>query len=302
MSSTNINILPSHNIDRSKWDQCILYGPNTLIYAHSSYLDSMSDNWSGIIINDYETVMPICWRKKFGIRYTYDVPFIQQLGWFSKTDFKEQDLLIKTLFSFCRYGDYNFNYHNNSNHTSIQSNNFVLSLSQGYDNIKKNYSTDLINNLKKALRENLIYENETTEIAISLYKSLYKSRFKHVTDITFANFSNIVKHLEHSHNSFARKITNSKKELLAVALLLKDKTRIYNVMNSTPEAGRKSSANHLLFDNIFLEFSGSPLIFDFEGSDIPGIASFYKNFGAIDQPYSKIHFNHLPFPLGLLKR
>jgi len=73
-------------------------------------------------------------------------------------------------------------------------------------------------------------------------------------------------------------------------------------MNSTTAAGRKTEANHFLFDNIFKEFAGSQLIFDFEGSDIAGVKSFYEKFGVINQLYYKLHFNHLPFPLNKLKR
>ena len=62
------------------------------------------------------------------------------------------------------------------------------------------------------------------------------------------------------------------------------------------------SAGHFLLDNIIKEFSQTGLVLDFEGSDIPGIEHFYKSFGAINQPYNKIHFNRLPYFLRLLKR
>ena len=64
-----ISIVPSYKIDRKKWDACITKSSNGLIYASSLYLDHLADNWSGIIANDYDTVMPVVWRKKMGIRY-----------------------------------------------------------------------------------------------------------------------------------------------------------------------------------------------------------------------------------------
>ena len=72
--------------------------------------------------------------------------------------------------------------------------------------------------------------------------------------------------------------------------------------SSTADAGRKTGANHLLFDNIIREYSGKNLILDFEGSDIGGIKSFYKKFGAVNQPYFTWHFNKLPWPLRLFKQ
>jgi hypothetical protein len=49
------------------------------------------------------------------------------------------------------------------------------------------------------------------------------------------------------------------------------------------------------------EFAGQPIILDFEGSDIPGIAQFNKSFGAEKEFYFKIKINRLPWWLKLLK-
>jgi len=302
MAAPQIDIIPSHKIDKQKWNACIRNSSNGLIYAHSFYLDHMSDNWSGIIVNDHEIVMPICWRKKFGIKYLYDVPFIQQLGWYSKKDAENETALLKVLFKFFKYGDYSFNYKNKISEKNFLCTNYVLHLSQMHEEIQKNYSADLHNNLKKAAKENFIYANENIDAAIELHKTLYNQRFQHVSENDFSNFLKLAKFLEKEKNAFARKISNHKNEILSIALLLKDEKRIYNLMNSTTEIGRKNSANHFLFDNILKEFSGTNLIFDFEGSDIEGIKNFYENFGAVNQPYAKMHFNHLPFPLKLLKR
>jgi hypothetical protein len=64
-----------------KWDRCINESSNALIYGTTTYLDHLADHWPGIVLNDYEMVMPVAWRKKLGIRYCYHVPFIQQFGY-----------------------------------------------------------------------------------------------------------------------------------------------------------------------------------------------------------------------------
>src|SRR5919202_1571686 len=100
----SIEIIPSHTIDKTKWDACIRNSNNGLIYATSSYLNHTTDNWHGIVVNDYDCVMPLPWRKKFGIRYCYDVPFVQQLGWYSLTQIKDALLLLEKMFRFLKYG------------------------------------------------------------------------------------------------------------------------------------------------------------------------------------------------------
>ncbi|MGI8950440.1 MAG: hypothetical protein ACR2FN_02535 [Chitinophagaceae bacterium] len=299
--SSQIDILPSHKINKIKWDNCITNSDNGLIYASTIYLDNIADNWHGIIVNDYDCVMPIAWRKKYGFRYCYDVPFMQQLGWFPSQI--NDVFLTKALFRFCKYGDYNFNYANNvALKNFYQHNNFIINLKQSYNVIKNKYKPDIINNLKKTANQQLIYVDETIEAAIYLFKNLYSRKLPQISEKEYDNFYQLCKFFLQTDLVFARKVCTHHNETLAAALFLKDKKRIYNLMNSTTEAGRKTEANHFLFDCVFKEFAESGLIFDFEGSDIAGIKNFYEKFGAVNQPYYKIHFNKLPFPINFLKR
>jgi len=297
-----IEIIPSHKIDYAKWDACICNCNNTLIYATSAYLNFMSDNWSGIVINNYDCIMPIPWRKKLGIKYCYDVPFVQQLGWFQQSESNNVTRVMQDFFSFIKYGDYAFNFQNGKVENAFVCNNYILNLLQSYDAIQKNFKNDLVNNLKKAYKQELIYTMGEYNAAIELYKDLYQQRMLHVSNDDFENFKKLCAHLSSDNNVVVRNVCNAKNELLATTLLLKDERRLYNIMNSTTIEGRKTEANHFLFDNILREFAGNNLLFDFEGSDILGVKSFYEKFGAINQPYYKLHFNHLPFPLNFLKR
>lgn len=300
---SELDIIPSHKIDKTKWEQCIDNSNNSLIYAHTFYLDHLAENWHGIVLNDYDCVMPIPWKKKWRIRYCYHVPFIQQLGWFNQKEISSVEDFTQALLGFCRYGDYSFNYANYITYKkkSLQTN-YTLPLSSSYKNIAENYSTDFLNNLARSKKGVLNFVDENIGAAIDLYKSLYQKRMPHVTANDFNNFLSLCSKLEKNNMAFAKKITNKKNETLATALLLKDEKRIYNLMNSTTQQGRRSGANHFLFDRIFNEFAKSPLLFDFEGSDIPGVKSFYKKCGAINQPFSAIHINTLPSPLRLIKR
>ncbi len=305
MQELRIEIIPANHIDKMKWDACINNSNSPLIYATTFYLDYIADNWHGIVVNDYDCIMPIVWRIKYGIRYCYDVPFTQQLGWFQqRANIITAADLLKILFSFSKYGDYTFNFRNAETISDAAfCNNYILPLSQSYAEITNRYSNDLVNNLKKAGKENFIYSpEESFETAVNFYQQLYQSRTPHVSNNDFQKFKNLCAFLAKQGNVIVRKVCNGKNELLSIVLLLKYGNRLYNMMNSTTAEGRKTEANHFLFDHIFQEFAGIDLLFDFEGSDIPGIRKFYEKFGAVNQPYAILHFNHLPFPLKLLKR
>ena len=68
-TSPDIKWLRSGSIDRQKWDQCIDRAGNGRIYGYSWYLDIMSNNWDALVLGDYQLIMPLPWRKKYGIRY-----------------------------------------------------------------------------------------------------------------------------------------------------------------------------------------------------------------------------------------
>lgn len=298
-----VTILSSAQLDRTRWDACIRTSTNPVIYAYSWYLDHLADHWHGIVYGDYAAVMPVPWRKKMGIRYCYQVPFIQQLGWFAGAGFMAEGPMLQALHGFCRYGDYAFNYGNvpRMQQASLHAN-FILRLSVDYATLSNGFNTDLQHNLKKAAKGQYQYKPMDIATATALYRHLYASRTPHVVSADYLHFQQLCSSLETTGAAFARCIMDKAGEVLAAAVLLLQDNRLYNMMNSTPDPGRKTGANHLLFDQVIREFAGTGIVLDFEGSDITGIRLFYEKFGSVNEPYCSIHINHLPFPLRLLKR
>src|SRR6266550_2768979 len=71
-AGNHIHYLQRQDIDLIKWNACITAAPNGLIYARSFYLDAMTaEQWDGLVMGDYEAVMPLPWRRKFGFYYLY---------------------------------------------------------------------------------------------------------------------------------------------------------------------------------------------------------------------------------------
>ncbi len=79
-----IEYVPYQHIDKAKWDDCINNAGNGLIYATSIYLDTMSENWDALVLDDYKAVMPLTWKKKYSIYYLYQPFFTACLGVFGK--------------------------------------------------------------------------------------------------------------------------------------------------------------------------------------------------------------------------
>ena len=308
-STKDIQFLTNDLIDKKRWDACMQSSANGLLYGYSFYLDCVCNDWAALIAEDYSWVMPLCKRRKYGINYLYQPPFTQQLGIFSQENIlvplAEIIQLIQKKYSYC---EVNWNY--GIDVTSIPASvhytcatNLMLDLKKGYEEIYASYHKDLIKNLKRCKQFQLSYK--TTDdygTCIQLYKNHYQDRMPHLRDMDFNNLHSLCAYALQNDFLICRKAMNEKGELLSIVLLLKDNKRIYNLLNTTTLSGRKTEANHFLLDSAIKEFSGSNLVFDFEGSDLPGVKSFYENFGAANQPYFHIKYNHLPWPLRYFKK
>lgn len=300
-----IQRLPAAQIDAAKWDFCVQQHSNGLLYSTTTYLNALCPDWEGWVINDYEVILALPTKKKWGIRYAYTPPFIQQLGIIGNIDAVDTARLLKMIKDAVAYADIHFNFSNDSllqNIPVTSWTNLVISLDQPLVQIQAQYSNDLKENIRKATSQALVYTHAGLHEAIDHFQDQYAARIKQIHPSDYDNFLRLCELLQTSGQCLVRAVTNADKELLAIALLLKDERRIYNLMNTTLPIGRDKEANHFLLDNIIREFAEKPLLFDLEGSEIPGVKKFYATFGAVNQPYFHYHYNGLPWPLRLLKR
>lgn len=299
-----IKILAAKHIDKNKWDHCVAENSNGLIYSSTAYLDAMAKNWHGVVVDDYAAAMALPWKRKLGIRYGYTPAFMQQLGLIGHIPKEDLSRILKLIYRFVALSDIHFNFEN----TDIQQllpviprNNFVIDLSEGYTLIKSRYKSNLSENIRKASSESLVYSTAEITEGISLYHSQYQSRLKHTHEKDYSHFSALCELLYKKEQCFVRTARNAQNEILAIAVFLKDRKRIYNIMNTTTQEGRQKEANHFLLNQVIHEFAGQDLLFDFEGSELPGVREFYEGFGGKSQPYFHYHYNGYSWPARLLK-
>jgi len=294
-----IRLLTYNEIDFTQWDACIANARHSMIYAHRFYLDGMAPKWSALVMNEYEAVMPLPFNKKWGITYLYQPPFTQQLGIFGQQSVTSEiaDGFVTAIKQQYRFAEIFVNFN-----TGDEQPNFVLPLAQPYELIRKGYKNDLLKNLKHAEKFSLVYSpgNDAAE-AIGLYIKQYATKTPHVKEVHYERFRQVCEVASKNNQLLTRSVYDTAGQLLAVALLLKDNHRLYNVMSTVTPQGRHCEANHFLFDQLISEFAGNLQSLDFEGSAIPGIADFYKKFGAINEPYYFLRFNRLPWLLRRFK-
>lgn len=299
----NIRYVKREELSITKYDNCIDRSPNGLLYAYSFYLDKMAGKWDALVLNDYEAVMPLVWNNKWGIKYLYQPPFTQQLGVFSILPVTHSLLhaFFQQLERYFKFAEIFINYQNSFDEV-VARQNYILRLNKDYALIAQQYKPDLVKNLKRARQFNLEYkELNDISLILNLYRDHYGERLLHIKQKSYQQFEKLCLVALDKGLLISRIVTSQKEGVVAGAILIQSKNRMHLLQSVTTHDGRQQEANHFLIDALIREFSGQALIFDFEGSEIPGIAHFYRNFGSVNEPYFYFRLNKLPWPLRLFK-
>lgn len=305
MADQPIRYYQRSQIDPVKWDRCIHGAANGLVYATSLYLDQMAEHWDALVMGDYTMVMPLPWKRKWGISYLYWVPFTQQLGVFAAvtpTAAQTRAMLDAALQHF-NYGELFFNYANTGIAQTVAHTNLVLPLSPAYEQLRAGYKQDLLRNLDKAGKSALEYHH-TVDLPLVLrsFRENYSEQIGVISPQDYEQFGRLCTAAWEQGLVITRGVKGAGGDWLSTALLFQYKNRLYLLHSATVTAGRKVAANHFLLDQLIREFAGTTRELDFEGSDLPGVAHFYRNFGPADQPYFVYRFNTLPWWVKWLRR
>jgi hypothetical protein len=259
--------------------------------------------WDALVLEDYRAVLPLPWRSRAGIRYLYQPAFTQQTGIFSAEAITPAlvGAFLEQVSRRYRFAEIYLNYGNG--HPSLKQHlNFILPLDAPYEQLSGRYKKDLVRNLRTTVRSGHHYlKNFDLQTALRDFRREYASRLPAIKEEDYRHFEALCLLLQQRDQLLVRGVLDEAQQPLCTAVFLRDKTRYYLLHSTTLPAGRATEANHFLLDQFIREYAGSPMILDFEGSDHPGIAHFYENFGSINQPYFFYRHNRLPWPLRLLK-
>lgn len=299
-----IKYLKHSEIDKCKWDDCIAKSNNGLIYSTSVYLDNMATNWDGLVMGNYEAVMPLPFRKKYGIYYVYPPAFSQQMGITGLQEITTEiiQLFIKSLPSKFRYVEMNFNVSNLFQSANEKNrNNYILSLLPSFKILKNNFSRSALRNIRKANDQNIsIKENVAFEEIIKIHRYRFKDAVGANAD-DYKGLEKLFFTLQKLNSIFTIGAYTPSGILIGGSIYFLYKKRITFIINGNTHESLKNGATHLLMYNSIKKYSEKDLILDFEGSDSPEFARFYKQYGAAAEIYKLVKINNLPLPLKLFK-
>lgn len=303
-----IKYLNNSEINKERWDDCIKNAVNGIVYANSWYLDIVADGWSALVENDYERVFPMVSGKKWGIHYLFQPVFTQQLGVFSQTILTEEVVakFLDAIPSQFKFAEINLNSYNKLSSSKYKSANWInheLDLINAYDKIFHGFSTNLKRKIKKAEKESLtVLSAIKPEEVIRIFQENKGKELKNLQQVEYQKlrrlaYMGIYKGLVQNYGVYSP--TN---ELCAGAIFIRSKHKIIFLFSGLTEVGRELNAMALLISSVIRDHSQHHITLDFEGSNDPQLARFYKSFGSTTSTYPHLEINKLPFFIRLAVR
>lgn len=290
----------NRDIDRTKWDECIARSCFETIYPYSWYLDLTASNWDGLIDGDYHAVFPVTWNLKFGIHYVFQPLLTQQLGLFTgdAPGVQQMSEFLNAIPDRFKHVEINLNASNKFSSPEFKSSrriNYELDMSARYTEIQDGYSTNTSRNIRKSEDQSLLLKKIDADAFMAFRR---KSDDKLKDKDHEARLTRIFSFLaENEKGEIWGAFSNDR--LCAAVVWAFSKTRRIYLNSVSDETGKDLRAMFLLVDDFIKNNSEAPLVIDFEGSMIPGIARFFEGFGASRNDYTRIRKSSFPLNIVL---
>jgi len=298
----HIQHLTRKEIDSQKWDTAIDQAVNGQSYAYIWYLDCVAENWDALVSDDYAYIMPLPWNAKWlGVKQIYQPIFTQQLGVFGE---KKPDEAIITAFLKAIPAEFKYilthlneenAVKNLTNFTINLRRNMLLDLSGSHEVLHKNFRKSLRQRIRKGKKELHFSINKTSPEDLVAY---YQKHLNHKVGLADSTYKRVLKLMKTAlalgkGNIYSAHFAD---DSFATGIFFAEShNRMIQLFGPSVPAGKKVNAKHFLLDAIIEHFAESGKILDFEGSEIPPIAEFFRGFNPQEVYYYQVIKDDFPF-------
>jgi hypothetical protein len=289
-----MKLVDRKNIDVKKWDEIISNSDIENVFMYSWYLDSVCSNWSAIITEDYETILPIPFTKKLGVKQMIQAPFTREY------DIIGNGFNWSEVMTFLA-SDFKSIHFRNQQKGILKSEKIrthqLLSLKEDFQN---SYSTNAKRILKKTTNY-LIEKSKNSKLVIDLFRENVAHKVHTISKqdlVVLEKLMNAALKLKRGELLVVKENDN----IVAAGFFLFDKQRITYLKGASTDSAKKTGAMYYLMNQAMVRYQSDFTTFDFGGSDIEKVAEFYHKFGATDRTYYDYTIDDLPFWFKTLKK
>lgn len=293
------------DIDKAAWDARLLRCGNRLWYAQSWVLDRASPGWDALVDDDADAMMPLTWKRKWGVRYLYQPLGLQQLGVFAAQPSRElHRRFIDAIPGGFRYIDIALNEEMAdampADSASVARRTQALLVEDAIDALRARYATNHRRNLTDAAAD-----ISPVQLTVGDFERL----FRETTGQRYGARS--MEGLEGLMAAVKEGIARGQCRIDALgdagaahaaACFVEWEGRSILLKSANTAIGQERKAMFRIVDAWIARHAGTGMLLDFAGSETPGVARFNRGFGAVDTTYFRLRANRLPLPIRWIKR
>lgn len=289
-------------IDFVKWDQAIVHSRLPTVFAQSYFLNATSPGWDALIINDYESVFPLPWKRKFGILYLPQPYFTGQLGAFGKLSTEREQVFFEYIIKRYKLIDLEINASNEFKPACTEpKNTFVIEYVNGFD-----FNQNTKRNLSKATANGLKVERVSDDQIITLSEKILNPFLLNELKLPVrevGRLNGLLSNCMEADALITFKVTDAHAQTRAIGHFVFNRRYVVFLKGTNIDKSENSGSMHLLIAHAIEHFKNKCECFDFGGGSLhEGLAGFYKGLGGLKRDYHLLRINNLPGLIKFFKR
>ncbi len=271
-------------IDGEKWALCAASSPQTdSVFTRLWYLDACCEHWSALVEDDYRAVLPLFWRKKYGIFYIYPPFFVAQIGILGRPQAPVSEWLRAVPHKYLR-AEIIFNASNNVETllSDIRHRTCLLSCRPDYETLRSAYHQNHRRNLRKAEAAGLhiVRDAEASEVIRLFRENRGQRKEVGYKEADYARLQRLTTVLQEHGALEIWGVTDAEGRLCAAAFFAFAGNRYTFLFSGRDAVSDENRSMFLLVDRFLQAHAGSETLLDFNGSNNEAVAKFYLGFGA----------------------
>lgn len=282
----SMRIVEAKDINRQKWSELVMNSPNCQPYNSLLFLDSLSENWCAIVLNDYSAGMALPYSIRYGVKGIYTPNFVRSLDWLGETpeQIDKIEEVIRKNFARCQLRMTTSLFHDTDPGLHYQC-------------IEKDEAVNLNTNAKRLISRAEKEEVQIEEVALKDVEDLILTELQQkVKDLKAVDFQRYTKLLnELPASNFKAYAAKTEGNICAGVLFYEWQNRMVYLKGGGNEMAKNNGAMYALLKFGIDSAKAKNLNFDFGGSNVEGVRNFNLKFGAKDVPYYEWNWNASPW-------
>ena len=276
------------------YNQLLEATPEASIYNHLDYIDYLADQSQFLIFGDYQGVLPLPFTKRLNSKCLTNPVFSRLQDWLGDKpeNFSNVVELLKTHFDRCDFSIGNIQWDGTDAKSKVTQ---TIGIEQDIV-----LNTQAKRNLKKLQDLPYTIEEVDKEEALNPINQLLLFKIGGVRDIEVTRFNRLIHFFDHPN--FVTKGLKLNGEWLAIGVFIQWRGQYLYIKGTNTSQGQEFAAMQTLIMHEIQWAKENQLTFQFEGSNVESVARFNHSFGAKDETYLNLNWDHSKGMFAFLKK